>query len=42
MSRYSDTLVRNLEESIAAKRSLHGRTDPIEAFDRAVTAVVAV
>jgi D-sedoheptulose 7-phosphate isomerase len=41
MSRYSDTLVRNLEESIAAKRSLLGLADQIEAFDRAVTAVVA-
>ncbi len=41
MSSYSDTLVRNLEESIAAKRSLISRLDQIESFDRAVTAVVA-
>lgn len=41
MSSYSDTLVRNLEESIAAKRSLISRLDQIESFNRAVTAVVA-
>jgi D-sedoheptulose 7-phosphate isomerase len=41
MSRYGDTLVRNLEESIAAKQALLERPDQIEVFDRAVTALVA-
>lgn len=41
MSRYGDTLVRNLKESVAAKQTLLGRGDQIEAFDRAVAAVVA-
>ena len=41
MSRYGDTLVRNLKESIAAKQSLLERPDQIEVFDRAVAALVA-
>lgn len=41
MSRHINILVRNLEESIAAKRSFLGRTDQVEAFGRAVAVVVA-
>lgn len=41
MKRYGETLVRNLEESIAAKRALRGQAAQIEAFDRAVTELVA-
>lgn len=41
MNRYGDTLRRNLEESIAAQRSLLERSEQIETFDRAVTALVA-
>lgn len=41
MKRYAATLIRNLEESIAAKQSLLGRSDQIESFNRAVTVLVA-
>lgn len=41
MTRYGDTLVRNLEESIAAKRALLGQAAQIEAFDSAVAELVA-
>lgn len=41
MSRYGDTLVRNLKDSVAAKLALLERNDQVEIFDRAVAVLVA-